>query len=566
MHMSFGLISMHKKLIFLVLILGVYANVAPGQSNRTELSFAYGISNYQGDLVDSDFFIPGESNFAGSARLAMPVHRQWVVRGGLSYMRFTGTDLNAKRWRDKEPVMSFSTRLYEVAARLEWYPFGPRQLRLYSAEELATERQLIKPPGKYTSGGAKIAGEQDGFFVIQKEQGVRVLLDERGSRWTFDPAGRLLEYEYRDAFQPFFFAGAAWARFNADTRARMFSGESLPVEPQLERERVVLPFGAGIRYEFHADWSIQGEAGWRYTGTDYIDGFSQSRNPDADDWYFFMGIGVNYALGTAPTPQVAPADSDGDGIPDLTDECPFNEGSASLQGCPDTDGDGVSDKTDACPEEPGPIVNDGCPEQDTDQDGILDAVDKCPDQPGVERLQGCPEEDQDEDGVPDDQDECPLVKGDRAMNGCPDADEDGIPDYRDDCPGEYGLEDYNGCPTPGEGQVSQLLNGIPAIRFAEGSRELEAAARAILNRVALFLQQYPQYKLQITGHADELAATTANHRLSVQRAQASRQYLLSKGISPQRLFYEGVGDEQLVTPRQEKSNRLNRRVSFTLFR
>jgi len=111
-----------------------------------------------------------------------------------------------------------------------------------------------------------------------------------------------------------------------------------------------------------------------------------------------------------------------------------------------------------------------------------------------------------------------------------------------------------------------LLNGIPAIRFAEGSSELEAAARSILNRVAVFMQQYPQYNLQLTGHADELTDEVANRRLSEQRAIASRQYLLARGIAAQRLFYEGVGAEQLVTSQQEQSNRLNRRVSFTLFR
>lgn len=546
--------------------MGFSLSTVPAQSNRTELSLVYGVSNYQGDLVDSDFFIPEEFNFAGSARMAIPVHPQWMIRGSLSYMQFSGTDLNSRRWRDKEPIMSFSTQLYEIAARAEWYPFGPRRLKIYSAEELATGQQLIKPPGRYTAEGLRIDEEKDSFFVIRGEQGVRLLMDQRGSRWTFDAAGRLLDYEYQDAFQPFLFAGTGWARFDAHARSYMFSGEGIAVEPQLEGDRIVLPFGAGIRYEFHADWSLQGEVGWRYTGSDYIDGFSQSRNPDADDWYFFIGIGVNYALGDARTPQIAPADSDGDGIPDITDECPFNPGDIGLQGCPDTDGDGVSDKTDECPEEAGPILNNGCPLLDRDEDGIVDAKDACPNQPGVARLQGCPEVDQDDDGVPDDQDECPLVKGDPALNGCPDADEDGIPDYRDDCPGEYGLQDYNGCPTPEDGQVNQLLNGIPAIRFAEESSELQAAARAILNRVAMFLQKYPQYKLQITGHADDFANTEANQALSEQRARASRQYLLSRGISAQRLFFEGIGAEQLVTPRQEKSNRLNRRVSFSLFR
>ena len=51
-----------------------------------------------------------------------------------------------------------------------------------------------------------------------------------------------------------------------------------------------------------------------------------------------------------------PADSDGDGVPDASDQCPGEAGPASNNGCPieeptDSDGDGVPDASDACPGE-----------------------------------------------------------------------------------------------------------------------------------------------------------------------------------------------------------------------
>ena len=58
---------------------------------------------------------------------------------------------------------------------------------------------------------------------------------------------------------------------------------------------------------------------------------------------------------------------------------------------PDTDGDGLLDKDDKCPYLAGPRANEGCPYQDTDEDGVLDKDDKCPNTPGPVANEGCPE-------------------------------------------------------------------------------------------------------------------------------------------------------------------------------
>ncbi len=65
-------------------------------------------------------------------------------------------------------------------------------------------------------------------------------------------------------------------------------------------------------------------------------------------------------------------DSDGDGINDEKDDCPFAYGSSKFHGCPDTDGDGVSDKIDRCPKEPGPASSFGCPEIEKKDMELLD--------------------------------------------------------------------------------------------------------------------------------------------------------------------------------------------------
>lgn len=67
---------------------------------------------------------------------------------------------------------------------------------------------------------------------------------------------------------------------------------------------------------------------------------------------------------TTPTTEAPKTslDSDNDGIPDLTDECPYVAGKAEFFGCPDSDGDGIGDSKDKCPFEAGVASNGGCPE------------------------------------------------------------------------------------------------------------------------------------------------------------------------------------------------------------
>ena len=97
----------------------------------------------------------------------------------------------------------------------------------------------------------------------------------------------------------------------------------------------------------------------------------------------------------------------------------------------DSDGDGVPDNEDLCPYEYGSKNNNGCPEIiivekhriDSDNDGVYDDEDRCPYQYGSKFNYGCPtpkvKRDSDNDGVSDDKDKCPYIYGSIYNNGCP---------------------------------------------------------------------------------------------------------------------------------------------------
>ncbi|MGF1546268.1 MAG: thrombospondin type 3 repeat-containing protein, partial [Thiotrichales bacterium] len=96
-----------------------------------------------------------------------------------------------------------------------------------------------------------------------------------------------------------------------------------------------------------------------------------------------------------PAPPPVLADSDGDGVVDLVDQCPDTPKGIAVTalGCErDSDGDGVVDSQDKCPETPGcaKVDETGC-ELDSDKDGVVDSQDKCPDSPAGAKVDetGC---------------------------------------------------------------------------------------------------------------------------------------------------------------------------------
>lgn len=82
--------------------------------------------------------------------------------------------------------------------------------------------------------------------------------------------------------------------------------------------------------------------------------------------------------------------------------------------------------------------------------------------------------------------------------------------------------------------------------FREGSSALDDTARATLEQQAAWLVRYPQWKVKIQGFADDPGGPDANRVLSQQRADAVRNYLVSKGVAPDRMWAKGYGRDRLV--------------------
>jgi len=233
----------------------------------------------------------------------------------------------------------------------------------------------------------------------------------------------------------------------------------------------------------------------------------------------------------------------------------------------DTDGDGIYDDVDKCPNQAGVAKYDGCPVPDSDGDGINDELDKCPNQAGLAKYDGCPIPDSDGDGINDEEDKCPNQAGTAKYNGCPvpDRDNDGINDEEDKCPDLAGVASNNGCPEVPANVSKSIGLAAEHISFGTNNAKLTAASNASLDKVVTIMNENPGLRIRIEGHTDNKGDADANMKLSQDRAAAVKTYIVSKGISEDRITTEGFGGTQPVADNNTATGRTkNRRIEIRM--
>ncbi len=213
-------------------------------------------------------------------------------------------------------------------------------------------------------------------------------------------------------------------------------------------------------------------------------------------------------------------DTDGDGISDYDEIHKYHTDPLKK----DTDGDGLTDYEEVFIYHTNPLL------KDTDGDGIDDGTE-------VKVLHTNPlSTDTDGDGIPDDQDGCPLEPGPKSNNGCPE-----VP-FR----------------------VGQRVD-LPRIEFETGKWDILPQSFAPLNQLLGLMTKYPGTKISIQGHTDNQGDSLFNERLSVNRANAVKDWLVSHGISATRLETHGYGQTRPITTNStEQGREVNRRIEFII--
>ncbi len=146
-----------------------------------------------------------------------------------------------------------------------------------------------------------------------------------------------------------------------------------------------------------------------------------------------------------------------------------------------------------------------------------------------------------------------------------DADGDGITDKEDHCPTMVGTEATLGCPEIKEADKVIMTQAMKGLLFETGSSNMLPESYPVLDNVYLVLSSNPDYKLSIEGHTDNTGTDEINNKLSADRAQAARDYLVRKGIDSTRIVATGFGSTRPVASNDTPEGRKqNRRVEFIL--
>ncbi|WP_257669138.1 OmpA family protein [Parapedobacter tibetensis] len=160
-----------------------------------------------------------------------------------------------------------------------------------------------------------------------------------------------------------------------------------------------------------------------------------------------------------------------------------------------------------------------------------------------------------------------------------DEDGDGVANRYDKCPDtpEKTKVDGAGCPLPEpKAPVVQQVavteedrrvvdEAIQNLEFDLGKATIRQPSHTSLNKVAVLLIE-KNFSLKLAGHTDNTGSMQTNMRLSKERAEAVKAYLVSKGANPSRIEATGYGPTQPIANNSTAEGRQqNRRVEFTLY-
>jgi outer membrane protein OmpA-like peptidoglycan-associated protein len=256
------------------------------------------------------------------------------------------------------------------------------------------------------------------------------------------------------------------------------------------------------------------------------------------------------------------ADTDGDGLTDGQEVFRYFTDPTRR----DTDGDGLSDGEEVLYYGTNPL------RADSDGDGLTDWEEI---RMGTNPMLA----DTDGDGVRDGDDLCPRLVGSLKNHGCPEG-------YPHPALASLGLTPESAGRRDTVVQVdtvvverlvrdtvvvTQLVEKpvvgrpmiLPGLFFEFNKATLLPEAEALLEQIAQWLQQNPTVRVEVRGHTDSVGTDEQNFRLSQLRAEAVRDFLVSRGIAPERITAIGLGRTQPIDTNGTSIGRTrNRRVEL----
>ena len=111
---------------------------------------------------------------------------------------------------------------------------------------------------------------------------------------------------------------------------------------------------------------------------------------------------------------------------------------------------------------------------------------------------------------------------------------------------------------------------IENILFEFNKAELLPQSQLTLDKIVLAMQRNENFDIELSAHSDSKGSDAYNLKLSEQRAIASKNYIVSKGINANRIKAKGYGESKLLNNCannvmcSDDEHAVNRRLEFIL--
>jgi OOP family OmpA-OmpF porin len=122
------------------------------------------------------------------------------------------------------------------------------------------------------------------------------------------------------------------------------------------------------------------------------------------------------------------------------------------------------------------------------------------------------------------------------------------------------LGDADGC----EAAFAKLM-GANVINFETGSAQINTTSVPLLRNLGAVARRCDRFSIQVEGHTDDRGERDLNMRLSQERADSVRSFLIAEGVAPGKVVAVGYGpDRPVASNRTPAGQAANRRIQFTV--
>jgi OOP family OmpA-OmpF porin len=314
--------------------------------------------------------------------------------------------------------------------------------------------------------------------------------------------------------QPYLMAGGGFAGYKPTFYDA--SNNATPEYPNRNISEFYIPVGAGLKFNISQGVNIDLGYQVNFMHSDNLDGYTTGGNYDQ---FSYGHIGLEFALGKRSKPQLATHNP----VAAMRNEYTMKE--QALQSQIDaekaanqqlrTDLNTTNANLNAANASIAKIT------ADDDGDGVPNLFDKCPDTPTGTKVDG---------------------------SGCP------LP---------VNKPDVKVIVTEADKKI--VNEAIRNLEFDFAKATIRPKSFPSLDRVAELLVS-KNFSLKLAGHTDNVGSDDANMKLSKDRAESVKNYLVGKGANPSRIEATGYGETQPIASNKTAAGRQkNRRVEFTLF-